>query len=206
MYKKYTIVLLLGNFIVLAALLCVRGIQLNRGLAEYFFVPETETVVNRCRVTEYNYTGQAVASGQRFVDYATMDNNWKYPLSSEEYEILLRIVEAEAGGEEEKGRILVANVVLNRMNSKAFPNTIKDVVFQKNGDNYQFSPIGDGRYYGVEITADTIRAVDRALKGEDYSEGALFFVARKYADPDRMKWFDETLEFLFSYGGHEFFK
>lgn len=104
------------------------------------------------------------------------------------------------------GKLLVANVVLNRVASEEFPDSVQEVVFQKNGQVWQFSPVGDGRYYAVTVTEETRRAVERALEGEDISEGALYFAARKYADPERMKWFDEKLEFLFSYGGHEFFK
>ncbi len=206
MYKKYTIALSLGSFVVFSALFCVRGIQLNKALAEQILVPVTNSEVNEYSIKEHNYIGQAVASGQRIVDYEIIENKWIYPLSEEDYEVLLRIVEAEAGGEGEKGKLLVANVVLNRMNSKDFPDTVKDVVFQRSGQTYQFSPISDGRYYTVEITKETVRAVERALMGVDYSEGALFFAARKSADPERMKWFDENLVFLFSYGGHEFFK
>ena len=49
-------------------------------------------------------------------------------------------------------------------------------------------------------------AVGRALMGEDISQGALYFAARKYADSGKMKWFDENLTYLFVHGGHEFFR
>ena len=71
---------------------------------------------------------------------------------------------------------------------------------------YQFSPVANGRYYQVSVSQETIDAVDKVLAGEDVSEGALYFVARKYADPEKMKWFDDNLEFLFEHGGHEFFQ
>ena len=45
-----------------------------------------------------------------------------------------------------------------------------------------------------------------ALNGIDYSEGALFFVARKHAEEKNLNWFDNSLEFLFEHDGHEFFK
>ena len=49
-------------------------------------------------------------------------------------------------------------------------------------------------------------AVRKALEGTDYSEGALFFVARKHAEEKNLNWFDNSLEFLFEHDGHEFFK
>ncbi|QHQ61044.1 hypothetical protein Ana3638_09910 [Anaerocolumna sedimenticola] len=105
-----------------------------------------------------------------------------------------------------KGKILVANVILNRVKDDDFPDTIKGVVFQKDGGTYQFSPIKDNRYWSVKVSKDTVKAVDRVMQGEDYSKGALYFSARSRADKNSMRWFDSHLDFLFQYGGHEFFK
>lgn len=120
--------------------------------------------------------------------------------------ILERIVEAEAGGEDHKGKVLVANVVLNRVKSKSFPSTIKEVVFAHRGSTYQFSPIHDGRYYTVDVSQDTKDAVDDALNGVDHSQGALYFMERAYADADNASWFDRCLTRLFGYHCHEFYK
>ena len=69
----------------------------------------------------------------------------------------------------------------------------------------QFQPTVDGRINSVTITEETIEAVDRALSGEDYSQGALCFMARESADQHNIDWFDENLVPLFEYGGHEYF-
>lgn len=126
-------------------------------------------------------------------------------LSEEERDVLLRIVEAEAGGEDMTGKILVANVILNRVNNDAFPDTVKGVVFQKSGGSVQFSPVADGRYYRVSVSEETREAVSRTLAGENPSQGALYFSARSDADPSNMSWFDRNLKWLFEYGGHEFY-
>ena len=123
-------------------------------------------------------------------------------LTEEDYDCLLRIVEAEAGICDEKGKILVANVVLNRMETTEFPDTVREVVYQ----DHQFSPVSSGRIDRVTITDETVEAVQKALNGIDYSEGALFFVARKHAEEKNLNWFDNSLEFLFEHDGHEFFK
>lgn len=128
-----------------------------------------------------------------------------YQLCQEDYDILLRIVEAEAGGEDEDGKLLVANVVLNRVNSEQFPDTVTEVVKQKSKGVTQFSPVATGSIWKVTVSEETVAAVQRALEGEDISQGALYFAARKYADSERMRWFDENLTFLFQHGGHEFF-
>ncbi len=126
-------------------------------------------------------------------------------ITEEDKEVLLRIVEAEATCEDIKGRMLVANVILNRVVSKKFPNSIAEVVFQNNGVTYQFAPIKDGRYWTVEISDETREAVERVLAGEDYSQGAMYFAARRLANKKAMSWFDTSLKFLFRHGVHEFF-
>ena len=115
------------------------------------------------------------------------------------------MVEAEAGGEDQNGKLLVANVVLNRVNNELFPDTVCEVVMQNEQGIAQFSPTVDGRYQNVRVSEDTKAAVERALYGEDISQGALYFCAREKADSDRLKWFDRKLTRLFSYGHHEFF-
>ena len=126
-------------------------------------------------------------------------------ITEEDKEVLLRIVEAEATCEDIKGRMLVANVIMNRVVSKKFPDSIAEVVFQNNGVTYQFAPIKDGRYWTVEVSDETREAVERVLAGEDYSQGALYFAARRMANKQAMSWFDTSLKFLFRHGVHEFF-
>lgn len=120
--------------------------------------------------------------------------------------ILERIVEAEAGGEPFKGRVLVANVVLNRVKHHAFPSTVEGVVFAHRGSRYQFSPISDGRYYQVTVSDTTKKAVLAALNGVDPSQGALYFMERSIAESSNVSWFDRCLTRLFRYGCHEFYK
>ncbi len=123
-------------------------------------------------------------------------------LSAKDYECLLRIVQAEAAEEPLEGKILVANVVLNRVLSGRFPNTVTGVVFQEG----QFSPIRDGAYNRAKPSAETKEAVARALAGEDYSQGALYFFARRLTTASKANWFDTCLEKVVKFEGHEFYK
>ncbi|MGL5437970.1 MAG: cell wall hydrolase [Lachnospiraceae bacterium] len=122
--------------------------------------------------------------------------------STEDYEVLTRIVQAESGGCDIKGRILIANVIFNRVRSNEFPDSITDVVYQKS----QFSPVADGSMKSCTVTDATVEAVDRALAGEDYSDGALYFMNRKLSRSHNVTWFDRELTYLFQYDKHEFFK
>lgn len=117
-------------------------------------------------------------------------------------EILLRIVEAEAGDQDIRGRRLVANVILNRVKSSEFPDTVRGVVFA----GRQFSPVSNGSYYRVHISEKTKKAVDQALQGIDDSQGALYFMWRAGADSSNASWFDRALTRLFRHGCHEFYK
>lgn len=126
-------------------------------------------------------------------------------ITEEDKEVLLRIVEAEATCEDIKGRMLVANVILNRVVSEKFPDSITEVVFQNNGVTYQFAPIKDGRFWSVTVSEETREAVERVLTGEDYSQGAMYFAARRLANQKAMRWFDTSLKYLFRHGVHEFF-
>ncbi len=122
-------------------------------------------------------------------------------MSQDDYYTLLQIVEAEATGGDLMSKMIVAQVVLNRVQDSHFPDNIYDVVWQK----AQFQPTSDGRIYSCTVTDSTIEAVDRVLQGEDYSQGALFFIARDDADSDSASWFDSSLVKIFEYGGHEYF-
>ena len=122
--------------------------------------------------------------------------------SDQDYEVLKRIVEAEAGGCDMKGRILVANVILNRVRDGEFPSTITDVVYQRS----QFSPVSDGRLNSCSVSEKTVEAVNRALSGEDYSQGALFFMNRIRSRSSNVSWFDRNLTYLFQHEKHEFFR
>ena len=128
-----------------------------------------------------------------------------YEVSEEDYVALLRLVEAEASGEDIKGKLLVANVVLNRVKSGAFPDTIKEVIYQRQNGRAQFSPVATGKIDRVAVSEETVEAVERALCGEDESAGALYFVAPAYADAGNHQWFRDNLTLLFSYEGHEFY-
>lgn len=127
------------------------------------------------------------------------------PSSEDERMVLCRIVEAEAGNEDEAGKLLIANVILNRVRNEAFPDTITQVVFQNRGGVYQFSPVANQSYYRVQVSEETQQVVDRALEGEDISKGALYFMARNASSKKNADWFDSHLTWLFKHGGHEFY-
>ncbi|WP_425449880.1 cell wall hydrolase [Dethiothermospora halolimnae] len=77
---------------------------------------------------------------------------------------LSRIVHSEAGGESYTGKVAVGNVVLNRVKSSSFPNSIKEVIFEYYKGIPQFSPVADGTIYN-NPSQESINAAKDALKG-----------------------------------------
>ncbi|MDE7254109.1 MAG: cell wall hydrolase [Acetatifactor sp.] len=211
MYKKALGMLLMLNLIFFFGTICVKGIVQNRQAAAPLREIQLDERLLSDRGDKCMGIMDTAVSGQRVVDVRLLERSDSYHgdgyhLGSEDLDILSRIVEAEAGNQDVEGRLLVANVVLNRVDSEKFPNSVKDVVFQEEKGVCQFSPVSNGRIWEVQVSEETDEAVERALEGEDISDGALYFVARKYADDGKVNWFDSNLTYLFEYGGHEFFK
>lgn len=88
---------------------------------------------------------------------------------SESY-LLARLVHGEARGEPYTGKVAVAAVVLNRVKSASFPNTISGVVFQAGA----FDCVSDGQIW---LTPDdeSIRAANDALAGWDPTGGCIYY-------------------------------
>ncbi|MBR1757637.1 MAG: cell wall hydrolase [Lachnospiraceae bacterium] len=128
---------------------------------------------------------------------STMKKSHRLHLSQEDIEILYQIVQAEAGNQSLKGRIMIVNVIMNRVKCSYFPDTVGGVVFQK----YQFSPVLTGGYYKAVPDATTKRAVQAAINGEDYSDGALYFCMHYLA-----RQFSRHLTYVTEEGDHVFFK
>jgi len=117
---------------------------------------------------------------------------------AEDSVILLKIAMAEAEGESVEGKALVMLVVLNRVWSEDFPDSIEEVVFQPR----QFSPVTEGgRYYTTEPDAGCYEALELVMSGWDESYGALYFESC-----EKDSWHSENLEFLYQVGNHKFYK
>ncbi len=94
------------------------------------------------------------------------------PFSDGDTDLLARLVQSEAGGEPYAGKVAVAAVVLNRVRSESFPNTVRGVIYQP----MQFCPVDNGTIY-QPADAESFRAVRDAMNGSDPSLGALYFFA-----------------------------
>ena len=115
--------------------------------------------------------------------------------SAEAVDALERLVQCEASTEDMDGRILVANVVLNRIDTGIWGDDILPVLMSPG----QFDPIENGAYKTVDVDSVTRKAVLSALNGEDISQGALYF-----QKSNARIWGDK--KYLFRHGSHSFYK
>lgn len=92
-------------------------------------------------------------------------------ISEEEFDFLVGIVSAEARGESDEGIRAVVDVILNRIDSNGFPNTLNEVLTQRN----QFETYTKGYYKTAPHTEKVIDAVLYALQYKTIPEEVLFF-------------------------------
>ncbi|MDE6983324.1 MAG: cell wall hydrolase [Lachnospiraceae bacterium] len=198
MYSKSNILLFIAYTICTGLLIFSKQYDVQAGSAE-----SQKTIT--AAVTTQQVALEHVESLERVISYETMRQRFCIEVTAQDVDTLMRIVEAEAGGEGRTGKLLVANVVINRVRSRRFPDNVTDVVYQKAKNVTQFSPVSNGFINQVTVSEETREVVYSALRGEDVSNGALFFMARKYTAPENAEWFDNNLTYLFSYGGHDFY-
>lgn len=101
-------------------------------------------------------------------------------ISDEDVYILACLVYHEARGESFEGQVAVIEVVLNRMLSDYFPDTVEEVIFQKYGDVWQFSPAP--YLYTVEPGKEQYLAVHTAIEEREHilSEETVYFSTAPY--------------------------
>ena len=90
--------------------------------------------------------------------------------SSADYDLLARIISAEARGEPYSGQIAVGAVIMNRIEHPSFPDTLSGVIYQKGA----FSCLNDGQFY-EPISDSAYKAASDALNGLDPSGGAIYY-------------------------------
>ncbi|MCL4514317.1 MAG: cell wall hydrolase [Firmicutes bacterium] len=127
--------------------------------------------------------------------------------SAQDRELLARLIHSEAGGEPFLGQVAVGAVVLNRVKSSEYPDSISRVIYQNTynpntGVSYpQFQVVADGRIY-ENPTATSYQAADLALAGQDPTGGALGF----YNPAKTNQWWVASRSVVTRIGNHVFFR
>lgn len=94
------------------------------------------------------------------------------PSGDDMVKLLARLINGEARGEPYEGQVAVGAVIMNRVKSPIFPNTIAGVIYQKG----QFSSVTDGQINeAIEENSTVYQAAQDAMNGSDPTNGALYF-------------------------------
>lgn len=114
---------------------------------------------------------------------------------------LSRIISAESRGESLRGQVAVGNVILNRVASGQFPDTIRDVIFDRK-DAVQFEPVANGTIYS-EPTAQSVLAARLALNGTSVVGNSLYFFNPSYSSGS---WVRQNRPYHGTIGCHVFYR
>jgi N-acetylmuramoyl-L-alanine amidase len=115
---------------------------------------------------------------------------------------LARIIHAEAQGEPYTGQVAVGNVVMNRVKSPSFPNTIYNVIFEYYKGIPQFSPVADGSIYNTP-SQSSMNAATEAYYGNKPVGNALYFFNPAKASGS---WIVRTRKYVTKIGNHAFYE
>lgn len=113
---------------------------------------------------------------------------------------LSRLVHAEAQSEPYEGKLAVANVILNRVKSNEFPNSIKGVIFDRT-HSVQFTPTVNGEIYKTP-SSESEKAALEALQGNNNAKNILYFLNPKKSP---VNWITKNRNYAFTISNHNFY-
>jgi N-acetylmuramoyl-L-alanine amidase len=139
----------------------------NNKWDDLILIGQNLTIPDRNTATSTTSTSVKSVKAVSSTPKATVSSN-SSAISQSDRDLLARLVRAESSGEPFTGKVAVARVVLSRVESSQFPNTIRGVIYQRG----QFSPVSNGSI-NRPATSQDFQAVDEAvsLGGSE----ALFF-------------------------------
>lgn len=119
----------------------------------------------------------------------------------DEIVVFQKLLAAETTGGDFDSKCNVASVVWNRLNSEEYPNTIREVIYQRNG-GIQFSPTADGRINTVEVTGDDILAIEYT-----FLFGSTAYDCIAFDNVKGKSWNKNNLEYVFTDSiNHSFYR
>ena len=113
--------------------------------------------------------------------------------------LLMKIAMSEAGDNGVDAQLMIMNVVMNRVNSELFPNTIKEVIYADG----QFAVVTNGIFDKTEPNVDSHVALARLESGDDLSDEAVYFESDSNSSKS---WQKQNLTFVKACSGNLFYK
>lgn len=114
---------------------------------------------------------------------------------------LSRIISAESRGEPLVGQIAVGNVVLNRVHSSAYPDTVRDVIFDAKF-GVQFQPVANKTIYN-DPAPQSVVAAKICLEGHQVTTSSLYFLNQAIATSS---WIVDNCKYVMTIGNHTFYR
>ena len=139
----------------------------------------------------YKTAAVSTSRGVSATEYSSTDLYW-----------MSRIINAEAEAEPYLGKVAVGNVIINRVNSSEFPNTVKGVIFEYYEGIPQFSPVAIGTIYNTP-NEDSINAAKEVFSGSKPVGASTYFF-----NPDKSPgyWIVKNKTYVTRIGNHVFYK
>lgn len=194
----------------LKKLIVAAGVMLS--ISTFTLTNQADAATNR--MVQYGDTYWKVAKGFGIPVNDLMNANNSKPLiagqnmilpyatiSAADKDLMARLVRAEAVGEPYAGKVAVAVVVLNRVKSNQFPNTVPGVIYEKSNGYYAFTPVKNGEI-NKPADAESKKAVNEAIALGGQGNGSLFFYNPKTATSDWVA----TRQATVTIGNHSFAK
>lgn len=191
--KFYGIAVAMSITVLSVSGLLTLGKTVNKNLLKEQIVLEKQTESNTPNIC---ISIDTVVEAKEFDCVETQETETAERFTEKEKYMLAKIAMAEAEGCSIKAKELVIRTVLSRIESDKFPNTVEEVIFQKN----QFTPISDGRWNKVEPNEECWQALENVLSSSE-SKDILFFESCKGDS-----WHNKNLKLVCEEDGMRFYK
>lgn len=191
--KFYGIAVAMSITVLSVSGLLTLGKTVNKNLLKEQIVLEKQTKSNTPNIC---ISIDTVVEVKEFDCVETQETETAERFTEKEKYMLAKIAMAEAEGCRIKAKELVIRTVLSRIESDMFPNTVEEVIFQKN----QFTPISDGRWNKVEPNEECWQALENVLSSSE-SKDILFFESCKGDS-----WHNKNLKLVCEEDGMRFYK
>lgn len=195
--KKKDKIILISNLLIIffIMVLACRNIESSTEINKQ----ELSQGISEIHIT--NISDTYVEENKIYIPTSVLELEQETKLTENDKYYLAKMAMCEAESQDIKTKVLVVLVILNRVESPDFPDSISEVIFQKVGKSYQFSPVMQGgRWWYIEPNIECYEAVEMALKS-DCSEGALYFESCKGSS-----WHSRNLTYLYQSGALRFYK
>ena len=191
--KFYGITVAMSITVLSVSGLLTLGKTVNKNLLKEQIVLEKQTESNTPNIC---ISIDTVVEVKEFDCVETQETETAERFTEKEKYMLAKIAMAEAEGCGIKAKELVIRTVLSRIKSDMFPNTVEEVIFQKN----QFTPISDGRWNKVEPNEECWQALENVLSSSE-SKDILFFESCKGDS-----WHNKNLKLVCEEDGMRFYR